>query len=474
MPRSTAVLVVLIATGCTPERAPLSPSASGSADPSRAVRPNVLVVVTDDQSFASFPSRPPAMPWLQSQLRSDDHWLRFKNAVVSTPICCPSRASILTGRYARRTGVLGNEDGATLDETDTLATWLDGVGYTSALIGKYLNQYPWDRGAYVPPGWDRWLAKRNLDERTTYYDYDVVDETTPLHLGGGPEAYATDYLGAAALEFLHLAPADAPWFLYFAPSAPHAPWTPAPGDEAAFADLRLARPSPRSLNGVEGGAGWVRALPPIDGARLTELQEDRVAERRALLGVDRAIHALVDEIVRRGELDRTVIFFLSDNGYAYGEHRWAGKRCPYEECIRVPFAVRTPWAAARGAAADALVSNVDVAPTVAALAGVHPSAPIDGVSLARLLRGGPPPERPGVLLEWAGDADVPPWIGVRTARAVLIHSADGTVELYRLDRDPHQVRNVAGEPSAASLRARLEDLLAGFVAALPENGQVQG
>jgi N-acetylglucosamine-6-sulfatase len=465
---ATAIAVLLVA--CT-SAATSSPSPSSHIEPTfssvpGAPRPNVLVVVTDDQSFGSLPARPPAMPWLQARLRSDPHWLRFDNAVVSTPICCPSRATILTGRYARHTDVLGNQDGARLDEADTLATWLASAGYTNALIGKYLNLYPWDRGPYVPSGWDRWLAKRNVNEGTTYYGYDVVDQTTPLFIGHRPRDYSTTFLARAALEFVRGAPIDDPWFLYFAPSAPHKPWTPAPGDGRAFADLRTPAPSLAALNRVAGAADWVRALPRVDTTRRAELQRRRAGERRALLAVDGALRQLIGQIRRRGELHRTVIFFLSDNGYAFGEHRWEGKRCPYEECIRVPFAVRTPWTTPDDRVLDTLVSNIDVAPTIADLAGVRPAARVDGVSLARMLRGGAPPERRGVFLDWPGDGDVPPWVGVRTERAVFIRSGDGTEELYRLDRDPHELRNLVGERSAATLQASAERMLERFVRSL--------
>ena len=144
-----------------------------------ALPPNVLIVLTDDQTFDTLPATvgPAAMPWLESQMnRADGHWVTFSHAFLDTPLCCPSRASILTGLTSPHTGVQTNADGFDLDESATLATWLDEAGYTTGLIGKYLNDFPWDRGPYVPPGWDRFVAKQNQGLGTTYYDYHLVDQ----------------------------------------------------------------------------------------------------------------------------------------------------------------------------------------------------------------------------------------------------------------------------------------------------------
>ena len=108
---------------------------------------------------------PPAMPWLESRLEDPtDHWVRFTNAFVNVPLCCPSRATILTGRYAHHTGVEDNGDGAAFDESSSLAPWLEAAGYRTAFVGKYLNGYPWGHGPYVPVGWDRFVAKQNVGD----------------------------------------------------------------------------------------------------------------------------------------------------------------------------------------------------------------------------------------------------------------------------------------------------------------------
>jgi len=170
----------------------------------------------------------------------------------------------------------------------------------------------------------------------------------------------------------------------------------------------------------------------------------------------------VETVEARGDLGRTVIFFLTDNGFSFGEHRIRGKRCPYEECIHTPFAALVPDGSA--GQVDGLISNVDLAPTIAELAGVLPAPVVDGRSFARALVGRPWKGPPGVLLEWAGDGEIPAWQGVRTADFAYIESADGTVELYDLTgarghADPLQLKSRAQDPRYRDTVVRLADLL---------------
>ncbi len=453
--------------------------AIAAAVPERAVAPrgnrlNVVVILTDDQSFDTLPTSPAAMPWLQSQIQDrSGHWLWFPNAVISTPMCCPSRASILSGQYSHHTHVRNNDEGERFNDSNTLATWLQHGGYVTGLFGKYLNRYPFERGPYVPPGWDRWVAKRNTAKTTTYYDYGFVDQGIPLQVRDASASYATDLFAGRALDFLRTAPVDRPYFLYYAPSAPHPPWTPPRRHLGAFAGITIARSRSVGERDVSDKPAWVQALPPLDGHDRAELVRDQRREREALLGVDDEIHRLVDAIAARGDLDRTVIFFLTDNGYSFGQHRIRGKRCPYEECIRTPFAVRMPGRPARDV--TGVVSNVDLAPTIADLIGIRPGLAVDGASFAQALlgRGWSPPE--GALIEWAGDRTVPPWQGVRTTDFAYIEDADGTVELYDLTgalgrADPLELRNRAGETRYRGEVRRLAALLRRLRSGAPSRG----
>src|SRR2546427_10923598 len=135
--------LALASSGCT-----------SATPPATDLRPNVVVILTDDQSMDTLPHSPPTMPFLQHAVQDPNgHWIHFPNAFINSPLCCPSRATLLTGRYAFHTGVTNNYLGKNLDESSTLATWLHDAGYTTGLFGKYLNDYPYGRGPYVPPGW---------------------------------------------------------------------------------------------------------------------------------------------------------------------------------------------------------------------------------------------------------------------------------------------------------------------------------
>ena len=441
-----AALVAGLATNRSPEPAVPDP------------RPNILLVLTDDQTLDTLPTEPAAMPWFQSQLEDPaGHWLWFPNAYASTPLCCPSRSTILTGRYDTHTDVRDNAQGPNLDDTNTVPVWLDAAGYTTGLVGKYLNAYPWGRTPFIPPGWDRWFAKQNLNESTAYYDYDVVDQGISRHYGEGPSNYATDVLAAQAVAFIEQAPRDAPWFLYFSPNAPHLPWIPAPAYRGADAVAEPPIPPLDVMNDVGGKPPYVRSLPAKTGAdRAAYVEADR-NERSMLRSVDDAFRSLVATIDARGELDRTVIVFLTDNGYVFGLHRLDGKRFPYTPSAGVPFAIRSPWTDA--AVVPDLVSNVDLAATLAAVAGVEPGLPQDGISLFPALHGKPLPPRGALFLDWGGDWNVPAWQAVQTRRYLYVRNAGGFEELYAA-ADVFQLDNRAGDPTAASMLTRARRVFA--------------
>jgi arylsulfatase A-like enzyme len=432
----------------------------------RDQRPNVVLILSDDQTFDSLPHDPPVMPFLQSAIRDpSDHWVTFPNAFVNTPLCCPSRASILTGQYSHHTGVRRNRDGFRLDEGDTLALWLHDAGYTTGLFGKYLNRYPFGAAPYVPPGWDRWAGKIQGSGATVYYDYDVSDQGYPVAYDRGPADYSTDVFARMAVDFVRTAPADRPFFLMLAPSGPHSPWTPAPRDRGSWTGPVPAPPSVGERD-VSDKPAWVRALPPLGPPARAGLREDHRLQYETLGAVDAAVRSVVEALRTRGDLANTIIVYLSDNGYSYGEHRWVTKSCPYEECIRTPFVVRVPGTEAR--TDRHLVSSVDVAPTIAELAGVRPGGAVDGISLVPLLQGRSPPRwRDGVLSEYVGSREVPGWWELRTADVAYVEYATGERELYDLtgvlgSPDPYELENRVDDPRYASL----VDELAGRLGAL--------
>jgi arylsulfatase A-like enzyme len=419
-------------------------------------RPNVIVVVTDDQPADTFD----AMPWLDGELsRPGSGWFTVPNAFANTPLCCPSRASLLTGRYARHHGVLDNDDGARLDESSTLATWLHDAGYRTGLVGKYLNEFPFGRPPYVPSGWDRFVAKRNQTGATVYRDFHAIDQGSPVFV----REYATDWLAERAVRFVETAPPDRPFFLLFAPSAPHPPWIPAARHVGAYTDEPVAE-APNVVGALRGAPPWVRSLPePSAAQRAAWLAERRRADE-TLLAVDGALRSIVEALGDR--LDDTVMFVLSDNGYSFGGHRWQGKKCPYEACVRIPLAVHSQRAAGVGPS-PSVVSMVDLAPTILGLAGLPARTDLDGAPFTSWIEADltAPFERPNLaLLEWAGDDDVPAWEAVRTPVLKLIRYADGREELYDLGGrrgppDPWEMDNRVDDPRYATILTRLRGLL---------------
>jgi N-acetylglucosamine-6-sulfatase len=444
-----AVAAIAVVLGVGP------PGARAQTPPERAPTAIVLVV-TDDQRFDTLW----AMPTVTAELVR--RGASFPDAFVVNPICCPSRATILTGRYSHTTGVYRQvppfgrfewfRDGS------TLATWLQDAGYTTGLFGKYLDGYQHaGLTGYIPPGWDRWAAFIH----SQYEDYALQVDGEVRRYGSAPEDYSTDVLAGMAEAFVRETPG--PLFLYFAPAAPHGPAPPAPGDEGAFADLPPWRPPSYDEVDVSDKPAWVRDLHPLGEARREHIDELRRNQYASLLAVDRAVAAFIDALRDTGRLADTLFLYTSDNGLLWGEHRWRRKEAAYEEAIRVPLVVR--WDAGGippGSRPDVLAANVDLAPTIADAVGI-PAPGAEGISLLPTLRGEPGPSREDLLIEHlAGANPVPTYCAVRSRRWTYVRYEDGFEELYDLQADPYQLQNLAGDPDVAEVlrerRARLAEL----------------
>ncbi len=286
----------------------LGPGASGvgpTGQPAQgawggAGRPNVVLIVADDQRADTLF----AMPTLQRELVA--RGILFANAVVSTPLCCPSRATLLTGRYAHSHGVYRNAGlygGAqAFPDDDTLAVWLRRAGYTTALVGKYLNGY---KGSRVPPGWDRWRA---FTWGWGYYDYRLVDEHGRIRrFGSAPEDYSTTVLAREAVAFIRRA--RRPFFLLFAPAAPHEPALAEPSDRGR---LDNAPPhAPPSLNEEDVSDKPAYVQTQAKRRSLEAVARYRRSQLESLLAVDRAVGSIVAALRRRGQLESTLIIYTS-------------------------------------------------------------------------------------------------------------------------------------------------------------------
>jgi arylsulfatase A-like enzyme len=403
--------------------------------------PNIVVILTDDQRSDSLGW----MPKLRSSLLH--RGMQLRSAVVSNPICCPSRASILTGRYSHTTTVYTNSNldpnggwqrfNASGYESNTIATALDGAGYRTGLFGKYMNGYA-AAGEYVPPGWDRWFA---VSSRSThYYGYTMYDNVRgTLSFGHEPKDYQTDVIRHRAVSFVRSTPDDTPLFLYVTPFAPHSPSRPAPRHIGDLADTTVRLGPAVNEADVSDKPAYIQTqgTTPKD-----QLIDAMITYRESLLAVDDMVGRLVQVLKDEGRLQNTVLLFTSDNGWSSREHRWRGKLVPYEQSIRVPFIVRSDGEIPAGTATTALASNIDIAPTIAEFAGV-PFPGADGVSMVPLLTDSASSVRTSVLLEAVPiDRPVPVYCGVRTQSFVFVHYATGEEELYDLASDPAQLRNI--------------------------------
>jgi arylsulfatase A-like enzyme len=337
------------------------------------------------------------------------------------------------------------------------------AGYRTALIGKYLNAYP---GNHVPPGWDRWAAFAREGDGGAYYDYDLFVHDARgsrfEHHGTAAGDYSTTVLKDRALAFIRGTPAGHPFFLYVAPFAAHARIVPAPRDRHAYDGYETPLPPNFNEADVSDKPPYVRASRPVSAAFYEERYRK---EFEALRSVDRMVGDILGELRSSGRLHDTLVVFMSDNGAAFGEHRWDFKLTPYEEVIRIPFVVRYPplTASTTGARTHAIVANIDVAPTLADVAGIdfHGVGTVDGVSLAPILDGSRRRVRRSFLLEHLYESNhhpVPTYCGLRTPRWTYARYRDGFQELYDLDRDPYELQNLAHVPALAGvlreLRAR--------------------
>lgn len=416
---------------------------------------NVLVIMTDDQRYDSFGY----MPLTAAELGPVS--VTFSRAFVTTPLCCPSRSSILTGLFSHNTGVLNNSapnGGATrFNPASTVATWLHAAGYRTGILGKYLNDYA-KISPSVPPGWDDFQVFRDFLNGDNGYSKFTMAENGVVRAYSGMQDYSTNLLAGRAVSFINSTPARQPLMLFFTEYAPHDRAVPYSGDAGSFAGMPLWRPPAWNETDVSDKARLVKTSPLFSSSAILKSDSfhQRIAE--ALQSADRATLTIVNALKQAGRWDSTLVIFLSDNGLSWGEHRLLDvKACPYEECLHVPFLVRVPGVAPRQD--TSLVLNVDIAPSIAEWAGVTPPGKVNGSSLIRLANVPGTAWRTEFLFEQLGFLSWQNFRGIRNSRYVYIVFTNGQKEFYDLAVDPFQLNNAISQKQYASVIAQLNQIL---------------
>lgn len=448
-----AGVCLILGFGLSPT--PIEPDRARSLD-----QPNIVFILADDLDVASARR----IQALREHL--GDEGITFKNAFVTHSLCCPSRATILTGQYPHNHLVRNNfpplggfevfrELGR---EKSTVATWLDAAGYRTAFFGKYLNGYDKRNRSYVPPGWDEWYGET---------EYNKLNQNGQIVTYPAKTTYHDDVLSGLAQGFVRRQEGeDVPFFMHLSVHAPHAPAEPARRYKELFGKARASRTPSFDEKNVSDKPEWVRrlSLTAADKRRIDELYRDRL---RTMVAVDEMIGGLIDALEGAGKLDNTYLLFTSDNGYHMGQHGIKlGKGTAYEEDIRIPLMVRGPGVPARVTRNETVLNN-DLAPTFADLAGVAPPDSVDGRSFAPLLddasENDPVSWRTAFeIRHWRGkQEDVPSYDAVRTLKYLYVEYNTGERELYDLKADPYQLESLhdSADPALITgLKSRLEAL----------------
>jgi arylsulfatase A-like enzyme len=463
----TCVGVSLCGLGLVPGRVSSTardPDRGAASQRASSARPNIVVLRTDDQDERSMRiQRPDGTPIMQHVIELiAREGTTFRNSFTPISLCCPSRVSFLTGLYGHNNHVIANGPPAggysAFHDTNALPVWLQSAGYYDVHIGKYLNGY--FPGAPIPSGWREWYT--GFGEH--YFLYQLNENGALVDYYGHDAAhYSTDVFTDKAVEFIQRGtPHGEPFFLVVDYIAPHkgpvlpgSPYSgqpePAPRHQGELADL--VPPLPPSFN----VAPPQPPLPAGDLRFILELYRNRL---ESLLAVDEGVDRIIHALAAKGELENTYVFFMSDNGFQLGEHQLLGKGFLLEESIHVPLVVRGPGVP-RGVERDEMVANIDLAPTIAELAGATPGLDMDGKSLVALMKGRTPAtwrEHLFLMQRFTQQFSFPtPVTGVRTADYLYVeHDDDGDgipegVELYNFKPDPC---GFAGDPYELENQAR--------------------
>ncbi|MDQ3954928.1 MAG: sulfatase [Actinomycetota bacterium] len=423
----------------------LPPFATGTATPTDD-RPNVLIIMTDDQrATGTYRVMPNTREWFMKGGTT------YPKAWVTTPLCCPSRSTLFSGQYAHNHGVLTNDLAGQLDHTTTMQALLDSAGYNTAYVGRFLNG--WGLRSSPPEQFDHWAAfPGNYFDKRFNIDGNLVDVP----------GYTTTFLGSHAIElmedFEH--EDDVPWLMYVATSAPHKPFLPEP----RYEDAKVGSYSNPAIEETDlsDKADYVSLGSRGDPKAI------RRGQLRTLMSVDDLVDKVMTKLDELDESRDTIAIFVSDNGFLWGENGLIEKRSPFTAALQIPLMVRWPGHVPAGEVDSSNVSMVDIAPTLYEATGVATDLPLDGRSLFG------PDEREEMFFEhWAeSERDVPDYASLRTDtyQYTEYYEGEGRLiptfrEYFDLVNDPWQLENLLGnedpldDPSPvdiAALQAKIQ------------------
>jgi len=444
-------------------------------------RPNILFIMTDDHAAHAISAYGSTINKTPNLDRIAKEGALFTSVFATNSICTPSRATILTGQYSHLNGVtmFNRFDSARM----TVARLLQQGGYYTGMIGK------WHLGS-DPQGFDRWEI---FPGQGAYNDPIMYTATGEKQYTG---RYATDVITDLALDFIDQRPTDKPFFLMMHHKAPHRPWTPNHEHGAEFSGRRIPEPATlwddyesRTDALHENKQRIANDLTPADlkqeppagltGDALTRWKYQRYMQDylATVQSVDDSVGKVLAKLDAAGLARNTIVVYTSDQGFFLGDHGLFDKRFMYEESIRMPFLVRWPAAIAPGRRIDAMGLNVDFAPTFLDLAGLPPSADMQGRSLVPVLKGKTPADwRTSMYYRYyhdPGDHNTRAHYGVRTKTHKLIYFwKKDQWELYDLGKDPRELHNLYGKPGMEALTATLKTELARLKKAARDDDQL--
>jgi len=461
---------------------------------------NVLVIMTDDETYAELQYMPQVKSLLVGQGTS------FDNFYTTTPNCCPSRAAYYTGQVPHNDGIIDNVPplgGAQkfqphLDQT--LGSWMQGAGYYTASVGKFLNGWGnpdkpdfWTGGITPPPGWNNWFGL--IDPTTySYYDYDVSVNGERRHYGTAPEDYQTNVLGKEVQQSItNGTKSGKPWYVSWTPLAPHTGQgestningtpsnivaVPPPDHLGQFKNERLYTVPSQSYGIASAQTADVLGKPKYVQDRVRKLPVTKAGEGNAwraeletIQGVDDWVGRIYKTLQDLGELNNTTIIFTSDNGLFHGEHGLRQKGLLYDEAVHVPLVIRGPGFPA-ASTAHQMAEMTDLAPTILGLGHAQTTQPLDGIDLKPLASDSTAAADRALLLETAYSYTKLATKEIRVANWAFMAWSDGSMELYDMAKDPYQMKNLAADPAYAAVRLDLGSRLSALATCAGPNCQM--